>query len=199
MVHRVKTRDNEWYNEWEQMTTNDEEWYNEWQRVTTSSTASNNEWCNEWQRMTLNDSEWQWVTMNDNEWCNEWQREAQRMKAKESDFRFQNKTVMQCITTIYLATSFWKNNVKPNICRTSHRTCSIKRAAFKKFALFTGKQLKACKKKLYQKETPIQVLSCEYCKIFKNTYFEEHLRRLILYLFLIKTRDDFASAKIFIK
>ena len=180
-------------------TTNGNEWQRAVQRVTTSGATSDNEW--HW--MTASDNEWQWMTTsgatNDNEWCNEWQREAQRMKAKESDFRFQNKTVMQCITTIYLATSFWKNNVKPNICRSSHRTCSIKRAAFKKFALFTGKQLKACKKKLYQKETPIQVLSCEYCKIFKNTYFEEHLRRLILYLFLIKTRDDFASAKIFIK
>ena len=29
---------------------------------------------------------------------------------------------------------------------------------------------------LYLKETPAQVFSCEYCKIFKNTYFEEHLR-----------------------
>ena len=27
-----------------------------------------------------------------------------------------------------------------------------------------------------EKETPTQVFSCEYCKIFKNTYFEEHLR-----------------------
>ena len=26
------------------------------------------------------------------------------------------------------------------------------------------------------KETPTQVFSCEYCKIFKNTYFEENLR-----------------------
>ena len=25
-------------------------------------------------------------------------------------------------------------------------------------------------------ETPTQVFSCEYCEIFKNTYFEEHLR-----------------------
>ena len=25
------------------------------------------------------------------------------------------------------------------------------------------------------KETPAQVLSCEYCRIFKNTYFEKHL------------------------
>ena len=27
------------------------------------------------------------------------------------------------------------------------------------------------------KETPTQVFSCEYCKIFKNIYFEEHLPR----------------------
>ena len=26
------------------------------------------------------------------------------------------------------------------------------------------------------KETPTQVFSCEYCEIFKNIYFEEHLR-----------------------
>ena len=25
-------------------------------------------------------------------------------------------------------------------------------------------------------ETPTQAFSCEYCVIFKNTYFEEHLR-----------------------
>ena len=24
------------------------------------------------------------------------------------------------------------------------------------------------------KKTPTQVFSCEYCEIFKNTYFEEH-------------------------
>ena len=27
-----------------------------------------------------------------------------------------------------------------------------------------------------KKETPAQVFSCEICKIFKNTYFKEHLR-----------------------
>ena len=26
-------------------------------------------------------------------------------------------------------------------------------------------------------ETPAEVLSCEYCKTFKNNYFEEHLRK----------------------
>ena len=29
---------------------------------------------------------------------------------------------------------------------------------------------------LYSKQTPTQVLSCEYCETFKNTYFEEHLQ-----------------------
>ena len=28
----------------------------------------------------------------------------------------------------------------------------------------------------YFKETPTQTLSCEYCEIFKKSYFEEHLR-----------------------
>ena len=27
-----------------------------------------------------------------------------------------------------------------------------------------------------QKEAPTQVFSCEICEIFKNTYFEEHVR-----------------------
>ena len=27
----------------------------------------------------------------------------------------------------------------------------------------------------YPKETSTQVFSCEYCEIFKNIYFEEHL------------------------
>ena len=29
---------------------------------------------------------------------------------------------------------------------------------------------------LQHKGTPTQVFSCEICEIFKNTYFEEHLR-----------------------
>ena len=39
--------------------------------------------------------------------------------------------------------------------------------------------LKSCRLsglQLYLKETPAQVFSCEYCQIFKNTYFEEPLR-----------------------
>ena len=29
---------------------------------------------------------------------------------------------------------------------------------------------------LFKKETPTQMFSCEYCEIFKSTYFDEHLR-----------------------
>ena len=41
--------------------------------------------------------------------------------------------------------------------RSSRQRCSIKKSVVKIFAIFTGKH-------------------CEYCKIFENTYFEEHLR-----------------------
>ena len=39
---------------------------------------------------------------------------------------------------------------------------------------------------MYYKEIPTQVLSCEYCEIFKNTYFEEHLRTAASVLLIIK-------------
>ena len=42
----------------QRMKTSDNEWYNEWQRMTTSGTKSSNEW----QRVTTNDSEWQQMT-----------------------------------------------------------------------------------------------------------------------------------------
>ena len=29
---------------------------------------------------------------------------------------------------------------------------------------------------LYSKDTPTQMFSCANCEVFKNTYFEEHLR-----------------------
>ena len=32
---------------------------------------------------------------------------------------------------------------------------------------------------IYEKETPTQVFPCEYCKIFKNTYFEKQLQAAV--------------------
>ena len=67
--------------------------------------------------------------------------------------------------------------------RSSHGRCFIKKPIFKDFAIFTRKHLcwslflikqqgfRSAKKK----QTPAQVFSCDYCNIFKNTFFEEHL------------------------
>ena len=49
--------------------------------------------------------------------------------------------------------------------KSSHRRCSVKKV----FLKFRDLQL-------FKKWTPIQVFPCKFCKILKNTYFEEHLR-----------------------
>ena len=53
--------------------------------------------------------------------------------------------------------------------RSSHRRCSTKKAVRKNHAIFTEKYLCWCL-------LLIKLFSCEYFGIFKNTYFEEHLR-----------------------
>ena len=37
---------------------------------------------------------------------------------------------------------------------------------------------------VYEKETPTQVFFCEYCKIFKNIHFEEHMRMDAFIIFI---------------
>ena len=49
----------------------------------------------------------------------------------------------------------------------------MKKAVLKNFALFTGKHL--CWSLLLRFATLLK-RACEYCEIFKNIYFEEHLR-----------------------
>ena len=72
--------------------------------------------------------------------------------------------------------------------RSSHRRCSLKKGVLRKFSKFIGKQLcqslffnkvaglrpQACN--FIRKETLAQIFSCEFCEIFKNTFFTEHLR-----------------------
>ena len=69
--------------------------------------------------------------------------------------------------------------------RSSHRRYSVKKVVLKNVADFTGQhlcwslfliKLQALKAYHFMRETPRQVLSCEYCEIFKNTYFEKRLR-----------------------
>ena len=64
------------------------------------------------------------------------------------------------------------------LSRRSHRTCSVKTDVLKDFAKFTGKHLcqspQACN--FIKKETLAQVVSFEFCEIFKNTYLMERLQ-----------------------
>ena len=67
--------------------------------------------------------------------------------------------------------------------RSSRQRRSIWKAVLKHFTILTGKHLWRCyfliKLKSWKvwnfRETPVQMFSYEYCKIFTNTYFEEHL------------------------
>ena len=56
--------------------------------------------------------------------------------------------------------------------RSNHRRWSIKIGVLENFTKFTGKHLH---RSLYFK-TPTQVFSFEFCEIFKNPFFVEHLR-----------------------
>ena len=65
--------------------------------------------------------------------------------------------------------------------RSSHRRCFIKKAVLKNFAIFTWKHLcwSLCVIKLqtFRSLTFLKRDSnTDVCEIFKNTYFEEHLR-----------------------
>ena len=75
------------------------------------------------------------------------------------------------------------------IHRSSHERCSIKNAFLKNFAIFTGKHLCWCVEvssgATLLKTTLTQMFSDEYCEIFKNTYFEEHLRTAASVLLII--------------
>ena len=68
--------------------------------------------------------------------------------------------------------------------RSSHRRCCIRKLFLKILqypqetpvleSLFKNvADLSICN---FIKETPTQVCSCEYCKIFNTTYFEKHLQ-----------------------
>ena len=65
-----------------------------------------------------------------------------------------------------------------NSTRSRHLEVFCKKGVLKNFAKFTGKHLRrslhACN--LIKKETLAQGFSCKFGKIFKHTFFKEHLR-----------------------
>ena len=48
----------------------------------------------------------------------------------------------------------------------------------------------SCRRATLLEQTPTQVFSSEYCEIFKNTYFDEHLLTEQLILFYVLSIKD---------
>ena len=60
------------------------------------------------------------------------------------------------------------------IFRSSRQGCSIKKLFLK--ISQNSQENSSARALLIKREALTQVLSCEFCKIFKNTFFTEHLR-----------------------
>ena len=79
----------------------------------------------------------------------------------------------------------FKNFVCLFVYRSSHRICSLKNLVLKLLQISQKNtcvrvsfliKLQALVCNFIKKETMPQVFFCEFCKIFKNTFFIEHLR-----------------------
>ena len=73
--------------------------------------------------------------------------------------------------------------------RSSHESCSIKKDILKNFAKVAGKHFcqslffnKVAGLNFIKKETVAQVFSYEFCEIFKNSFFIEHLQKTAVLL-----------------
>ena len=55
-------------------------------------------------------------------------------------------------------------------------------------------QAEACK--LIKKEILAQVFPCEFCEIFKNTYFEEHLRTAASVCYVSRASPELDTSKV---
>ena len=79
-------------------------------------------------------------------------------------------SILQNESCSFLFTSFQQKNN-----RTNHQRCSMKKGVLKYFTKFTGKHL--CQSLFFNKviknETLAHVFSCEFCDIFKNTFFTD--------------------------
>ena len=73
----------------------------------------------------------------------------------------------------------YKLSLRHRKTRSSHQRCSMKKGVLRNFTKFTGKHLFLRKTSeaynFIKKETLAQVFSCEFCEIFKNTFFTEDL------------------------
>ena len=96
------------------------------------------------------------------------------LQSKSMDWFLQDRNLRQERVNTFQA------NI-PFLYRSSHQNCSVEIGVLKNFPKFTGKHLRqslffnkvarayACN--FIKKETLAQLFSCEFCGIFKNTYF----------------------------
>ena len=76
--------------------------------------------------------------------------------------------------------------LKRRVSEAVARRCFVKKGVLENFAKLTGKHL--CQSPFFawglqlflKNETLAQTFFCEFCEIFKYTFFLEHLRRLLL-------------------
>ena len=108
-------------------------------------------------------------------------------------------------------TSICDKKVNKYLCRissfyrSSYRRCSAKEVFLKilQYSQKTHVLESLCGPTsllFYQKEIPTLIFSCEYCEIFKNTYFEEHLRTTASYFmknnfYFMKTKSNSSKKK----
>ena len=104
-------------------------------------------------------------------------------------------------------TAWFSSNYHPfyfTICRSSHRRCSVRKGVLRYFAKFIGKnqcqslffnKVAGLKSATLLKETLAQMFSCEFCKIFRNTFCTEDLWATAsifdqVYCFVAKRQTD---------
>ena len=72
------------------------------------------------------------------------------------------------------------NSIINMVLQSSHSLLFYKIGVLKNFAEFTWKQLRSV---TLIKKNPVQVLSCEFCKFFKNPFWQNTFRWLLLDFF----------------
>ena len=81
--------------------------------------------------------------------------------------------IFVCIGRSNCSQMFFKTVVLKNFANSRENSC---------VGVFFNK-VAACGLHLYYRQIPAQLFSSEICEIFKNTYFEEHLRTVDYYIF----------------
>ena len=87
--------------------------------------------------------------------------------------KFQLSTYSEwCLSSSETSFSYSERSSRPEVFCTKD--------ILKNFTKFTGKHL--CQSLFFNKVADIRPFSCGFCKIFRNTFFTEHLQLLLLIL-----------------